>query len=139
MRRADTVLAIHQDRGPDGMGAVDFQFESEQRAQDIFVMLLGKASPKTRERTVPDPTDENPDQTKVESYQSPATLGEYLRDRITAFIVYALMFDTIAADGTRVTHWRHIFYIFGAIGVFWCVAWWWWYRDNPADGELPSS
>src|SRR5205814_7230182 len=38
---------------------------------------------------------------------------------ITAFLVYALMFDTVAADGTRVTHWRHTFYIFGALGVVW--------------------
>jgi MFS family permease len=52
---------------------------------------------------------------------------------ITAFIVYALMFDTVAADGTRVTHWRHAFFIFGAVGVIWCITWWWWYRDNPAD------
>src|SRR5262249_8709406 len=39
---------------------------------------------------------------------------------ITAFIVYALMFDTVANDGTRVTHWRHIFFIFGAVGAIWC-------------------
>jgi ACS family glucarate transporter-like MFS transporter len=52
---------------------------------------------------------------------------------VTAFIVYALIFDTMSADGTRVTHWRHMFYIFGALGVVWCVAWWWWYRDNPEE------
>jgi ACS family glucarate transporter-like MFS transporter len=52
---------------------------------------------------------------------------------ITAFIVYALMYDTLTADGTRVTHWRHIFYIFGGLGVIWCIAWWFWYRDNPAE------
>jgi ACS family glucarate transporter-like MFS transporter len=52
---------------------------------------------------------------------------------ITAFIVYALMYDTIAPDGSRVTHWRHIFYIFGALGLVWCVAWWWWYRDRPEE------
>jgi MFS family permease len=32
----------------------------------------------------------------------------------------------------RVTHWRHTFYIFGALGLVWCVLWWWWYRDDPA-------
>ncbi len=42
------------------------------------------------------------------------------------------MFDTVGADGTKITHWRHMFYVFGAIGAIWCVAWWWWYRDNPA-------
>jgi MFS transporter, ACS family, glucarate transporter len=52
---------------------------------------------------------------------------------ITAFLVYALMYSTIADDGTRVTHWRHIFYIFGTLGVLWCLAWAFWYRDNPSD------
>ena len=52
---------------------------------------------------------------------------------VTAFIVYALMYDTVAADGKVVEHWRHIFYIFGGLGVLWCVVWWFWYRDNPAE------
>lgn len=87
---------------------------------------------------------------------------------ITAFLVYALMYDqhfapgssectqrnqhlvvgAVAAGGIQpwsamaavgatqapmtVTHWRHTFYIFGVMGVAWCMAWWWWYRDNPA-------
>ena len=54
---------------------------------------------------------------------------------ITAFIVYALMYEAVAADGTSQVQWRHTFYIFGALGVVWCVAWWWWYRDNPAQKE----
>jgi len=55
---------------------------------------------------------------------------------ITAFIVYALMYETVMVQGDeiiRVTHWRHTFYIFGGMGVVWCVLWWWWYRDNPAE------
>ncbi len=52
---------------------------------------------------------------------------------ITAFIVYALMYETTSADGAVIVHWRHTFYIFGGLGVLWCVLWWWWYRDNPAD------
>lgn|SRR5262245_50442113 len=51
---------------------------------------------------------------------------------LTAFIVYALMYETITAEGVQV-HWRHTFYIFGMVGILWCVLWWWWYRDNPAD------
>lgn len=51
---------------------------------------------------------------------------------ITAFIVYALMYETVA-DGVRQEHWRHVFYIFGGLGIIWCIAWWLWYRDNPAD------
>ena len=27
--------------------------------------------------------------------------------------------------------WRMTFYIFGAIGVVWCLIWWVWYRDRP--------
>lgn len=29
--------------------------------------------------------------------------------------------------------WRVSFYVVGAIGVVWAVAWYWWFRDNPAD------
>lgn len=52
---------------------------------------------------------------------------------ITAFIVYALMYETTNPDGTTVTHWRHIFYIFGGLGVIWSIFWSKWYRDNPAE------
>jgi len=53
---------------------------------------------------------------------------------ITAFIVYALMYDTRSGDAGEVQHhWRHIFFIFGAIGVVWCILWWWWYRDDPGE------
>lgn len=52
---------------------------------------------------------------------------------ITAFIVYALMYQTVTADGGVQIHWRHAFYIFGGMGILWCVLWWWWYRDKPAE------
>ena len=29
--------------------------------------------------------------------------------------------------------WRSAFYIFGAVGVVWCVIWYWWYRDLPSE------
>lgn len=29
--------------------------------------------------------------------------------------------------------WRATFYIFGAIGVVWCIVWWFYFRDNPRD------
>jgi MFS transporter, ACS family, glucarate transporter len=51
---------------------------------------------------------------------------------LTPFVVYALMYDTVTSDGKQ-EQWRHIFYIFGALGVLWCVLWWWWYRDDPAE------
>ena len=28
--------------------------------------------------------------------------------------------------------WRETFYVFGALGVVWCVFWWRWYSDDPA-------
>src|SRR5206468_1473047 len=43
---------------------------------------------------------------------------------MTAFIVYALMYDSVAADGTHVEHWRRIFYISVGRGVLWCVEVW---------------
>jgi MFS family permease len=52
---------------------------------------------------------------------------------VTAIVVYALMFETTSPEGTVQVHWRHIFYIFGCIGVAWCVLWWLWYRDNPRE------
>ncbi|HET8674648.1 MAG TPA: MFS transporter [Blastocatellia bacterium] len=29
--------------------------------------------------------------------------------------------------------WRASFYVLGAVGVVWCLAWYWWYRDTPAE------
>lgn len=29
--------------------------------------------------------------------------------------------------------WRTSFYVLGAVGVVWCIAWYWWYRDTPAE------
>jgi MFS family permease len=28
-------------------------------------------------------------------------------------------------------HWRHMFWIFGGLGVAWCVFFWFWFRDHP--------
>jgi nitrate/nitrite transporter NarK len=28
--------------------------------------------------------------------------------------------------------WRHIFPLFGAVGIIWAVVWFWWFRDNPS-------
>jgi ACS family glucarate transporter-like MFS transporter len=33
----------------------------------------------------------------------------------------------------RAWGWRTCFFVFGALGVFWCVAWFLWYRDRPRD------
>jgi MFS family permease len=53
---------------------------------------------------------------------------------LSPLIVMALVFHTVAADtGERIVHWRHIFWIFGLIGVVWCVFFWWWFRDLPEE------
>jgi nitrate/nitrite transporter NarK len=51
---------------------------------------------------------------------------------VTAFLVLALLFQT-TVDGKTVVHWRHIFWIFGGVGVVWCVFFWWWFRDRPEE------
>lgn len=33
--------------------------------------------------------------------------------------------------------WRASFWIFGACGIIWCIAWWWWYRDHTAESPAP--
>src|SRR5262245_18801304 len=52
---------------------------------------------------------------------------------LSPFAVAALTYATLADDGTKLTHWRHIFWVFGAIGVVWCVVFWWWFRDRPQE------
>lgn len=51
---------------------------------------------------------------------------------ITPFIVLVLLLETPdPAGGPATTHWRHTFWIFGSIGLFWCILFWWWFRDRP--------
>ena len=49
---------------------------------------------------------------------------------VTSFVVFALLYTTVV-DGHEVTHWRHIFWIFGTMGVLWTIAFWWWFKDRP--------
>src|SRR5947209_8042418 len=36
-----------------------------------------------------------------------------------------------AARGGETVHWRHAFWLFGVLGVAWCVVFWWWFSDYP--------
>lgn len=36
-----------------------------------------------------------------------------------------------AAAPETITHWRHVFWIFGFIGAVWCVFFWFWFKDRP--------
>jgi ACS family glucarate transporter-like MFS transporter len=60
-------------------------------------------------------------------------MASRLAGGMTAFIVYALMYETVTPTGQKQEQWRHIFYVFGGLGLVWCAWWWWWYRDNPAE------
>src|SRR5262245_41773865 len=51
---------------------------------------------------------------------------------VTPLIVLALMTESHdSATGATTVHWRHMFWIFGSIGVLWCILFWWWFRDRP--------
>jgi MFS family permease len=50
---------------------------------------------------------------------------------VTPWIVALLIFETTAADGRRISHWRHEFWIFGLLGLIWCTVFWRWFRDRP--------
>jgi ACS family glucarate transporter-like MFS transporter len=55
---------------------------------------------------------------------------------VTPFIVLALLYETPVDGAAPLTHWRHIFWIFGVIGVVWCVGFWLWFRDRPEESPL---
>jgi MFS family permease len=55
---------------------------------------------------------------------------------VTPFIVLALIYDTSDAGGAVVTHWRHIFWCFGVLGVLWCIGFWYWFYDRPEQSPL---
>ena len=45
----------------------------------------------------------------------------------------AALAPPIAAWLIGVIGWRETFYVFGSVGVIWCIGFWRWYRDDPAD------
>jgi MFS transporter, ACS family, glucarate transporter len=49
----------------------------------------------------------------------------------TPFFISSLLIPLAADDPSQGHYWRHTFWIFGAIGVVWCVAFGWWFRDRP--------
>src|SRR5262245_9339576 len=56
---------------------------------------------------------------------------------VTPLVVLALVYETASTSGdggvSRTPHWRHTFWIFGALGLGWCLLFWWWFRDRPED------
>ena len=51
---------------------------------------------------------------------------------ITPLVISVLIFTQIQGDQT-ITHWRHAFWIFGAVGVIWCIAFKLRFKDRPED------
>jgi len=49
---------------------------------------------------------------------------------LSPFLVLMLVYETYNS-GQTVVHWRHVFWIFGVIGVLWCILFGWWYRERP--------
>src|ERR1700722_2321836 len=52
---------------------------------------------------------------------------------LSPLAVLALVYSVTTPTGDHVTHWRHIFWVFGVLGVVWCVFFWSWFRDRPED------
>jgi ACS family glucarate transporter-like MFS transporter len=52
---------------------------------------------------------------------------------LSPLAVLALVYTVATPNGELVTHWRHIFWIFGGIGVCWCVLFYFWFRDRPEE------
>jgi ACS family glucarate transporter-like MFS transporter len=52
----------------------------------------------------------------------------WMASRVGGMVSPFLVLPIQAAYG-----WRASFYIFGVLGVFWCVLWFWWYRDRPRE------
>jgi ACS family glucarate transporter-like MFS transporter len=67
------------------------------------------------------------------SAQGAVWMAGRLAGGLSHFAVLALVYTSIGLNGEEVTHWRYIFWIFGAIGVVWCVVFWFWFRDRPEE------
>ncbi|HYV37332.1 MAG TPA: MFS transporter, partial [Gemmataceae bacterium] len=51
---------------------------------------------------------------------------------VTPYLVNSMLIaGAMAADGTQTVYWRHTFWMFGCLGVAWCVVCWWWLKDRP--------
>jgi MFS family permease len=50
---------------------------------------------------------------------------------LAPMLVLALVYTSVGPGGEEVPQWRHTFWIFGILGVVWCISWWLWFRDRP--------
>jgi MFS transporter, ACS family, glucarate transporter len=73
------------------------------------------------------------------SAQGAVWMAGRLMGGLTPLLVNALLITIVAADGTRTVHWRHIFWIFGLLGLVWCLVFWWWFWDRPEQNPAVNS
>jgi MFS transporter, ACS family, glucarate transporter len=52
---------------------------------------------------------------------------------ITPLLVGLFLIPVVGPNQVTIIYWRHIFWIFGGIGLLWCILFWLWYRDRPEE------
>src|SRR5262245_26149313 len=67
------------------------------------------------------------------SAQGAVWMAGRLAGGLSPFAILALMYTVTLPTGEKVTYWRHAFWVFGGIGVVWCLFFWWWFRDRPEE------
>jgi MFS family permease len=67
------------------------------------------------------------------SAQGAVWMAGRLAGGLSPLAVLALVYAVVTPDGERIVYWRHIFWVFGVIGVAWCITFWGWFRDRPED------
>ena len=65
------------------------------------------------------------------SAQGAVWMAGRLGGGLTPYVVMGLLVHVTLPSGEPVTYWRHTFWMFGMLGVIWCVVFWWWFRDRP--------
>lgn len=69
--------------------------------------------------------------------QGAVWMASRLAGGLTPLMVTSLFIEGDPVPGiyqdeeTRTVYWRHVFWLFGAIGLVWCIFFWWWFRDRP--------
>jgi MFS family permease len=53
----------------------------------------------------------------------------------TPLVVTALIWKVTELEGQTVVHWRHVFWLFGILGVVWVFFFWRWFKDRPEEKE----
>jgi MFS family permease len=67
------------------------------------------------------------------SAQGTVWMAGRLAGGLSPFAILALMYTVTLPTGEKVTYWRHAFWVFGGLGVVWCLFFWWWFRERPEE------